>query len=186
MSRVRIQPNTAPNAEAQKMLDGVKAKMGTVPNIFSTFSHSPAVLEAYLGFSGALGKGKLTPAIREQIALVVAGENSCDYCASAHTALGKMAKIEDAELTRNLNGKSSDPKTEAVLTFARQIVEKRGMVSDSELAAVKTAGFAEAEIVEIIAVVSLNIFTNYFNHIAQTEVDFPVISTTSIKKAALV
>ncbi len=186
MSRVRIQPNTAPNAEAQKMLDGVKAKLGSVPNIFNTFSYSPAVLEAYLGFSGALAKGKLSPAIREQIALVVAGENQCDYCASAHTALGKIAKVEEAELTRNLNGESSDPKTKAVLTFARQIVEKRGMVADSDLSAIKNAGFSEAEIVEMIAVVSLNIFTNYFNHIAQTEVDFPVVSTTSLKRAALV
>lgn len=181
---VRIQPNTAPDAKAQEQLDGAKKALGMVPNLFTTLAHSPAALDYYMSGVGALGKTKISGALREQLALVTAGANACDYCASAHTALGGMQKIDASELTKNLNGTSSDAKTQAALTFARKIVDLRGHVADSDVQAVRAAGYNDAEIVEIVAVVSQNIFTNYFNHIAGTEIDFPKVSTQSVAKAA--
>jgi uncharacterized peroxidase-related enzyme len=180
----RIEPNQNPAPEAQKLLDGVKAKLGKVPNIFQTFAHSPAVLESYLNFSGALGKSSISAALREQIALTVAGANQCDYCASAHTAIGKSLKIDDAELTQNLSGKASDKKVQAALTFVRKSVDQRGKVGDADVQALRDAGYDDAAIVEIVATIAINLFTNYFNHIVGTEVDFPAISTASIAKAA--
>jgi len=174
---VRIQPNTNPDAKSQEPLAGIKQKMGKIPNIFATLAHSPAALNYFLSASGALSASKLSSALREQIALTVAGANSCDYCASAHTALGKMQKITEGELAKNLQAMSGDAKTQAALKFARKIVDLRGAVSDADLAAIRSAGYSDGEIVEIIAVVCNNIFTNYFNHVAGTAVDFPLVST---------
>jgi uncharacterized peroxidase-related enzyme len=175
MQRIpQIDPNQAPKAVADT-LDAVKAKLGVVPNIFKTMAHSPAVLNGYLGLSGAIGSGKLSAALREQIALAVAGQNGCDYCASAHTALGKMAGLTAEEIKRNLTGRASDPKAQAAVTFSREIVASRGLVSDAELASVRAAGFSDEEVLEILGNVVVNIFTNYFNHLAATDIDFPKV-----------
>jgi len=180
----RIQPSQNPSPEAQKQLDNLKAKLGKVPNIFQTFAHSPAVLDFYLAQSQALSKTSLTPALREQIALTVAGANTCDYCASAHTVMAKGQGVAENEVKSNLSAKSSDSKTQAALEFAAKIVKNRAKVSDSDVDMVKKAGFTEAEVLEIVAVVAANIFTNYFNHVVDTDIDFPHISTDGLAKAA--
>lgn len=184
MARINpIDPDLA-TGKARSLLDAVKLQLGLVPNIFRTLAQAPAVLDAYLMQSAALEAGDLGPALREQIALVAAGRNQCDYCASAHTLLGKRAGVDESELASNLKGQSSDSTTRAALSFAAAIVENRGRVSDRDVAAVRAAGFSDGQIVEIIAVTCMNIFTNYINHIAGTEVDFPLVSTDSLSQAA--
>ncbi len=180
----RIKPNQNPDAKSQELLNGIKEKLGSTPNFFTTLANSSAALGAFLGASGALAGSKLNAALREQIALTVAGANGCDYCASAHTAIGKKQNIAESELTQNLQARSSDGKTQAALTLARRIVETRGRVSDADVQAARTAGYTDGEIVDIVAVVGLNTFTNYFNHVADTENDFPVVKTTSVARAA--
>lgn len=180
----RIKPNQNPSSEAQKQLDGVQVKLGSVPNIFQTFSHSPAVLDFYLQGSGALSNTSLSAALRESIALTVAGLNGCDYCASAHTVIGKGTGLSDDEAGQNLHAKSGDAKTQAALDFAAKLVQNRANVTDVDVQAVKDAGYSDGEVLEIVAVVAFNIFTNYFNHVADTDVDFPPVSTQDVKKAA--
>ena len=179
MTRINpVEPSTA-EGKAKTLLDGVQKALGTTPNLLRTMAQSPAVLEAYLGFGKALGGGSLSAPLREQIALTVAGANSCEYCASAHTAIGKSLGLDQRELGANLNSFSSDPKVEAALHFARRIVDERGWVSDDDVQRVRDAGYTDGEVAEIIATVCLNIFSNYFNHIAQTEVDFPVVKVAA-------
>lgn len=184
MTRIQALDISAAPATAQPMLEAVKKKLGMVPNLFKTFAHSPAVLQYYLNGSEALAGGALSAALREQIALVTAGANTCDYCASAHTLMGKGAGLAAAEMASNLQGRASDAKTQAALTFAAAIVQERGRVSDAHLQAVRAAGFSEAEVVEIVANVAANIFTNYFNHVADTAVDFPMVSSKPLPLAA--
>ncbi len=171
----RIQPIELDKArpKAKALMEGAQKSLGMIPNAMRTMAHSPATLEAYLGFGKALSGASVSPQLREQIALTVAGENSCGYCASAHTALGTKLGVDAEELGANLKGLSSNPKTEAALEFARQIVVERGWVSDDDLQRVREAGYTEGEITEIVAAVAQNIFSNYFNHIADTDVDFP-------------
>jgi uncharacterized peroxidase-related enzyme len=178
----RIQPVDPAKAEGKtrEYLDGIKAKLGATPNIFKTFAHSPAVAEFYANGSAALGKSTLSAGLREQLALTVAGANACDYCASAHTAIGKKLGVADEELPLNLQAKSKDAKTQAALTFARKVVDTKGKVNDADVKALKDADFTDAEVLEIIAVIAFNIFTNYFNHIVDTEVDFPKIETKKL------
>lgn len=180
----RIQPNQNPSPEAQEKLDDLKAKLGNVPNIFQTFAHSPAVLDFYLQGSGALKNTSISAGLRESIALTVAGLNGCDYCSSAHTVMGKGAGLDEGETQKNLHAQSNDAKSQAALDFTAKLVENRANVTDADVQAVKDAGFSEAEVLEIVAVVAFNIFTNYFNHVADTEIDFPLVSTEEVKKAA--
>lgn len=163
--------------EAKELLAAVEKQLGMVPNIFLTLAHSPAALKAYLQFSGALAAGKLSPKLREQVALATAGKNHCDYCASAHTLLGGKAGISKEELELNLTGRSGDAKTSSALEFVTEVVEKRGEIDKPAIAALAAAGFSNEEVVEIIAHVGMNIFTNYFNHIAATAIDFPRVNT---------
>jgi uncharacterized peroxidase-related enzyme len=182
----RIQPISYEQStgKAKELLDTVKAKLGITPNMMKTMAQSPAVLEAYLNFSSALGGGKLSARLREQIALISAEINHCGYCASAHTAIGKMVGLDEGEILAARKGDSTDAKTDAALKFARLVIINRGEVSDADLQALKGAGFSDGEVSEIVANVALNIFTNYFNEIARTDIDFPKVQpgTTSLRK----
>jgi uncharacterized peroxidase-related enzyme len=183
MSRLAIPASieAAPTA-SQPLLQAVKKLLGSVPNLFRLVANSPAALEGYLGLNGALGKGALPAATRERIALAVAEVNACGYCLSAHTYLGKhMAKLNDAEIDANRDGKSLDAFANVAVHFAVQVTQQRGHVSDADLQAVRTAGYSDAQIIEIVQHVALNTWTNYINSVAQTDIDFPVVS---LRKAA--
>lgn len=164
------------NAE---LFTAVKSKLGVVPNLMRTLGHSPAALEAYLGFSATLGRGVLPAAVREQIALAVAQANACDYCLAAHSLLGRGAGLSTDAIAAARRAHAGDAKVDAILQFAAAVVAARGQVTDADLAAVRAAGASEAEIIETVAVVALNIFTNYVNHVAQTVVDFPAAAPLS-------
>ena len=111
--------------------------------------------------------------------LANARENECDYCASAHTLIGKGTGLSATELAANLRGESADAKTQSALDFVRAIVATRGRVSDAQVQAVRAAGYGDGEIVEIVANVAANIFTNYFNHVAATQIDFPRVNAAA-------
>ncbi len=183
MSRI---PTPAAIADAPEksrpLLEAVNKQLGIVPNMFRLIATSPQALEGYLGLSGALGHGALPPATRERIALAVAEVNGCDYCLSAHSYLGRnLAHLDDAEITANRNGASSDPKADAALRFAVAVTRNRGHVTEADLAAVRNADYADAQVIEIVQHVALNIWTNYVNVVFGTDIDFPVVQA---RKAA--
>jgi len=177
-----IDPATA-TGETKTLLDGVKKKLGITPNVIRTIANSPAALKAYLGLGEALSGGRFDAKTREAFALAVAGANSCEYCASAHAALSKSLKVDDVEIGRRLDGHSSDPGLDAALVFASKVIERRGFVSDDDVAAVRAAGHDDEAIAEIVANVVANIYTNYVNHIAETEIDFPKVELSRAKAA---
>ena len=161
------------DARAKPLLDAVQRKLGITPNMMKTMATSPAVLKGYLDFAGALGGAAIGARTQELIALTVAQANGCDYCLSAHTAIGGLFKIPAAELDAARDGVSADPKTAAILRFARIVVDTRGKVGDGDVAALRGAGASDAEIAEVVAIAALNVFTNLFNNVAATDVDFP-------------
>jgi len=178
MSRIPIPPTIeAAPAASQPLLAQVKKQLGVAPNLFRLVANSPAALEGYLGLTGALAKGALPAPTRERIALAVAEINGCDYCLSAHTYLGRnLAKLDETEIAANRNGTSTDPKADAAVSFAARIVRERGHVSAGDIAAVRQAGYDNAQIIEIVLHVALNTWTNYVNTVAATEIDFPVVT----------
>ena len=174
MARLPIIDPEKSTGKAQELLTAVQKKLGLVPNSMRVMVNSPAVLEAYIGFSGALDGGSLNAKTRERIALGTAEANHCDYCLSAHSAIGKLVGLTDAEILDSRRARSTDSKSAAALQFSRQLIERRGAVSEAEVEAAHKGGLTEGEIAEVVALTVLNIFTNYFNTAFQVDIDFPV------------
>tara|TARA_B100001989_G_C24476635_1_gene432168 strand:- start:144 stop:689 length:546 start_codon:yes stop_codon:yes gene_type:complete len=168
------------SGKAGEILGAVEKDLGMIPNVFKGLANSPESLEAYLVFMKSMATSKITAQLKESLAITVASTNTCGYCASAHTALGQGTGLDEEELKLNLEAKSKDPKNQVALQFAKKIVENKGRVLDSDLEALEEAGFGSQELVEIMAIISINIFTNYFNHVAGTEIDFPLVKLNSV------
>lgn len=162
----------------KKFFDALQSGLGLIPNMTRAMAQSPAVLEGYVSLNSALSKGTLGRKLSEELALTLAGANHCDYCASAHSVLGKLAGLNETQMTAALQATAEDAKPAAALKFAKVLVEKRGQIADADFQAVRAAGFTEGEIGEIVAHVALNVFTNYFNNVARTEIDFPKVNVS--------
>jgi uncharacterized peroxidase-related enzyme len=158
------------------MFDDTVARFGFVPNLFRVLGNAPAALEAYFNFSSALHGGTLDTRVQEQIGLAVAESNLCDYCLRAHVILGRKAGLTEDEIADAIHAKAVNAKTEAIMKLARGIIVERGEISDLALERARAAGLTDAEIVEIVANVVLNIFMNYLDHVARTVVDFPDVN----------
>lgn len=167
-----IDPETA-TGRAKELLDATNSQLGRTPNLYRSMAQAPAALDGYLAFRGALVKGVLTTELRERIALLVASTNDCGYCVAAHDFRGGKVGITADELMRTRTGKSSNAKTQAALAFVLRLMEKRGRISDDDFVAVREAGWSNEEVGEIVAHVALNVFSNYFNHVATPDLDFP-------------
>jgi uncharacterized peroxidase-related enzyme len=167
-----IDPASA-EPRAKVLLDGVQKKLGITPNLMRVLAVNPAVLGAYLDFSAALAAGRLGAKLHEQIALTVAEANGCAYCLAAHSLLGAGAGLSVDEILKARTGTATDARAAAALAFARALVTRRGRATAADIKAARRASLADAEIVEIIAAVAINIFTNYVNIAADTEIDFP-------------
>jgi uncharacterized peroxidase-related enzyme len=177
MSRIVLPAREAAPAASQPLLDAVEKQLGVVPNLFKLAALSPAALTGLTSLSGALGKA-LDVKTRERIALAVAQVNGCDYCLSAHAYLAaNLAKLDAGEIALARQGRSGDSKADAAVAFAAKVVHARGHVADADIAAVRAAGFTDAQIVEITALAAENVLTNFLNNVAQTEIDFPVLRT---------
>ncbi|MES2938189.1 MAG: peroxidase-related enzyme [Pseudomonadota bacterium] len=165
--------NTTPDRAA--LLQQVHGAFGATPNMFRAVANSPAALQSMWGFFGALGGGKLGARLGEQIAVAVADRNGCDYCLSAHTALGRKAGASAQEMQDAQAGTSADPRTQAALRFALKLVEARGDVAAADVDALRAAGFDDEGVMEVLAHVALNLFTNYVNVAFAVPVDFPPV-----------
>lgn len=176
MSILTMIDSAAAEPKAKALLDGVHKKLGVTPNMMKVLASNPAVLGAYLGFSGALAGGRLGAGLHEQIALAVAEANHCDYCLAAHSLLGKAAGLGAADILAARAGRASDARAAAALALARKLLAQRGQVGRDDIAAARSAALDDADIVEIIAAVALNVFTNYLNIAADTDIDFPPVT----------
>lgn len=177
----RIQPINLDQADAKTAatLKGVKAKLGILPNLFTTLAQAPAALNGYLHLSESLIQGRLSPRQREMIAIALAQENACGYCLSAHAAIGQGVGLNNEDIKLARQGGARDRIDDAVTDLALTIVQSRADISDSALAAARHAGLDDGLIIEIIAHVALNVLTNYVNRVADTEVDFPNVDDLS-------
>lgn len=176
MSRINVITQKTANSEQKSLLDAIQSKLGIVPNFLGILAQSPDALKAFLGLHGIAEAGSLDPQTRERIALVIAQGNSCEYCVSAHTAFGRKAGLTSSEIEANRAGTSEDAKAAAAVTFAKALNDNLGDVTQAEFNAVREAGYGEAEIVEIITHVGMNILTNLIGKASQVDIDFPKVS----------
>jgi uncharacterized peroxidase-related enzyme len=148
-----------------------------LPNFLRVLANAPAALKAYVLADAALGHGQTTPRERELIALLVAEINGCSYSLLAHCELAKNIGLSDDEIRLVRQTDARDPHVKAMLYFVQAVVLQRGDITEEDFRSLRQAGFGDAQIIEIIANIALNIFTNYFNTVAKTEVDYPLFGT---------
>jgi AhpD family alkylhydroperoxidase len=146
-------------------------------NIFKGIATNPGVLEAFLGFAGGVKAGSLTPAEHEVIALVCAEKRHCQYCLAAHTKVASGVGIDDDLSIRIRKGDVEDGKQQSLIDFTQAVLDTHGFVTDPQLADFRAAGYDDAAAIEVIGAIAVNTFTNYFNHLNDTAVDFPVPAT---------
>lgn len=173
MSRLALVDPAHATGRAQELFAGPLKGMHI--NLFKALAHSPAALDGYLALNGALTKGVLTAQEREAVALASAASNHCEYCAAAHTALGRKQGISESDTIAIRQGTPKDPRLAAIARLTRAIHEHRGDLPDREVEAFRGAGFGDAAIIEVFAHYALNVLTNYFNNFNKTPVDFPAL-----------
>lgn len=176
MSRIKTVTTETANAEQRALFDAIQDQLGIVPNFLKVFANSPAALRAFLGLHGIANEGSLDPQTGERIALAVAQQNSCEYCVSAHTAIGRKAGLNSAEIEVNRTGTSQDTKAAVAVKFARSLLDNMGEVTTAEITEARDAGYSDAEIVEIITHVGMNILTNLIGKASRVEIDFPKVA----------
>lgn len=178
MSRITTISNDTANNEQRELFEAIQRQLGIVPNFLRVFAHSPAALRGFLGLYHIAHHGSLEPSTRERIALALAQQNQCEYCLSAHTAIGQKAGLNEAEIEANRAGGSQDAKAAVAVKFARALVEHTGEVTNAELQAMRDAGFSDSDIVEVIAHVGMNLLTNILGKTSRVDIDFPKVALT--------
>jgi len=176
MSRITTITNETATPEQAALFDAIQAQIGMVPNFLKVFANSPAALRAFLGLHGIANEGSIDLPTRERIALALAQQNSCEYCLSAHSAIGKKAGLDNSEINANRSGSSNDSKAAVAVKLARSLAEHSGDITTAELIEARNAGYSDADIVEIITHVGMNILTNILGKASRVEIDFPKVS----------
>jgi AhpD family alkylhydroperoxidase len=167
-----IEPNLA-SPELKDMLDRDHLGLGEIPSFLGILAKSPAAAVAYLRADKALAAGQLSERQREQISLAVAEINGARRCLQAHAVTGGNAGLSEEEIRSARRAMAPDPKAGQILRFTQSLVLQRGEISDEDLCALRKAGCTEAEVIEIVANIALNIFTNYLNMLSGTKTNFP-------------
>jgi len=185
MTRINTIEVDAATGSAKELLEAVQKKMGMVPNLTKVMAQAPVVLETYLKGSEALSGGVLSAVEREHVALRTAELNQCQYCVSAHSALGKMQGLSEEEVLATRAGKSEATRAQAILDFTEAVVRERGKVSDEDIAEARDRGLTDADLVEVVGHVALNLLTNYLNNVAGTAIDFPKAAPLAESDAAV-
>jgi uncharacterized peroxidase-related enzyme len=178
MSRIAIPAiQTATGATAEVYARVRKIAGGSVPNLFAALGHlAPATLNAALDAEGALASGSLSRQDLETIKLLVSEQTGCDYCVAAHVMLGKMTGLAPDALRKIRAGQpTGDARRDALIRFVLNLQTTRGTIAESELAAIRDAGYSDTQLAEISLAIAMTIFTNTFNRINDTDVDFPPV-----------
>lgn len=173
MSRLNVVSPEQATGQTQALYGAIKRAVGGVPNIYQGVGNSAPALDGVLHLGAVLGKGQLTAAEIEAVKLVVSETYGCTYCLAAHTLLGKKAGLTDEQAISIRRGTPQQPKLAALIKFVNTAVQPKGRISDDDLRAVKAAGYNDAQITETLLVVAQTVFTNLFNRVHQTPLDFP-------------
>jgi len=173
MNNLNVLTTEQASSKAQELFAVMSKKYGKVPNLYAVTANSPTALKAVLDFGDNLGTGEFSAKEAEAIALVVAQVNDCQYCLAAHTAAGKMMGLSEAETLSIRAGTSDDSKLGALVALAKEITVTRGWPAKELVDDFFATGFSKAALVELIGFVSLNVFKNYLNHVADAPIDFP-------------
>lgn len=153
----------------------IKKTLGKVPNAYATLATlAPAALQAMLAADKVLSSGPLSKPDQETIKLAISELAGCDYCVAAHSMVGKMVGLTPDAMHRIREGQASgDSKRDALVAFVHYLALNPGTLPEENVQALLDAGYSGEDVVHIGLAVSVITFTNVFNRINDTTVDFP-------------
>lgn len=157
----------------QGVFDHMQSAFGMVPNLFATIGYSENALTSYLAFQQAQAKGSFSSKEREAVFLAVSEVNGCHYCQAAHTAIGKMNGLSEAETVQLRAGTHPDAKLSTITRLAASITETHGRPAAQLLEDFFALGYGEKALVDLVALVADKTLANYVHNITQVPIDFP-------------
>ena len=170
-----LKPEHVPT-ESKATLDAFSKGIGFTPNMMASFAQSPIAFNAWATLLGSLSK-TLDVKTRDSIGLVVSEVNGCNYCLGVHSfTAANLAKLPADEIILARKGHANDPKRDAAVQFARKVIETRGQVEDADVQLVRDAGYSDANLIEIVALVAMYSLTNFFNNVFDPDKDFPAVA----------
>lgn len=178
MSRISVPAVESATGATADLFAGIKKSVGTVPNAYAAIgSLNPQALQSVLAADAVLAKSTLSKQDQEIIKLQISTVAGCDYCVAAHSLVGKLSGIDQGTLKSIRQGEATnDPKRDALIRFVRTLQDTPGTVSQAEFDAIKAAGYSDVQLVDISLTIAIITFTNVFNRINDTVVDFPAVN----------
>ena len=164
----------AAQGEAKELLDGARASLGFVPNMYRGMAIDPGLLSTYLhGYDKFRNSGLFTPPEQEVVFLTISRANGCGYCSAAHSMLAaNVSKLDEAHVNALRAGESlADDKLEALRRFTHHMWETRGLPTRAEAEAFKAAGYTDQHVLEVILALAVKTISNYSNHVTHPELD---------------
>jgi alkylhydroperoxidase family enzyme len=165
-------PEAAPEASRHSLLEAKKS-FNFVPNVFAGMAESPAALKGYLIVSDLFAKTRLSPVEQQVVLLATSIENESEYSVGMQTVIAKNTAKVPAPIIEALRsgGKLPDPKLDALASFARTVVRKRGWIDEAVVKTFIGAGYDRAQLLDVLLGIWTNILANYANHIMGTTLD---------------
>ncbi|GAB4242435.1 MAG: carboxymuconolactone decarboxylase family protein [Acidobacteriota bacterium] len=173
MPRLQVVSPDAAVGDVKEVYDTIEQRFGRVPNLIQALGNSPVALKAYVTLDALIAEGTLVPVEREIVRLIVSEYNQCHYCVAAHTLGCRAASLSDREILELRRGNAGNPRHAALAAFTRRVMETKGFVADEDLRRFRDAGYEDQHVGEIITVIGQKTISNYFNHVHETELDFP-------------
>ena len=165
-------PDNAPEGSSDQLSGAAEKMGGLLPNLYRQMAQSPVVLEAYFTMANLLEKTDFTPAEQQFILLTTSARNGCSYCVAAHTSGGRMLKLDKEAIQSVRTGAGvADEKLSALRLFTETVIEKRGKVTEDDLASFIAAGYTQKHAMELLIGVSMKTLSNYFSRMAMTPLD---------------
>ena len=169
MTRLSLRSIEDAPEEAKERLQRAEKNNGFLPNLVRLLANAPVALETYQTVTGINAKSGLSLAEREAVQITAAATHGCGFCVAGHTAIA----YKQAGLTENIvdalraGDHVPDDRLNAVSVFTRAVICSRGNVEDRELEAFRSAGFSDANALEVVLGVSLATLCNFANNLGR-------------------
>lgn len=148
-----------------------------IPNLEKVMASAPPLLTGYATLWDIFNTTTLTPIERQVVYLTANFENECGYCIPWHSMLAKQVGMDASEVDALRSGvQMADHKLDALRTFSRTLIAKRGKATKDDLQAFFSAGYSDVHAMEVVLGLAVKLMSNFTNSIANTPLDEEVES----------
>lgn len=158
------QPRRLPE-ELQELMAKAEERVGHIPNVIRAYAFRPErFLRWWKHYQTVMrAESGLTEAQREMISVTVSGINRCEYCVVSHSAALRLHTGDEVladQLAINHRRATVTSKERAMLDFAVKITEASHTIDESDIGALRKAGWTDEDIADIAETAAMFNFSN--------------------------